>query len=234
MKGRLIPTSASLSFLRSQAPIAPREIVRAGIGACLGILITALVCTLWLGAPGVAPLLIAPMGASAVLLFAIPASPLAQPYAMIGGHLLAALVGVTCAKFVPVPMLAAALAVAGAVAAMAICRCVHPPSGAVALTAVIGGPHVLAAGYGFAIVPVLLNSVLLVLAALAYNNATGLTYPHRAHTPPHPPSPFPVALAKADFEAVLAGYGETLAIGADDLEALFDDLMDRAARRSPR
>jgi CBS domain-containing membrane protein len=221
-----------LSFLRSQAPIAPREIVRASIGACLGILLTALVCTFWLGTSGAAPLLIAPIGASAVLLFAIPASPLAQPHAIIGGNLLSALVGVTCAHFVPLPILAAALAVAGAVAAMAICRCVHPPSGAVALTAVIGGPHIVGSGYGFVLVPVLLNSVLLVLAALAYNNATRRTYPHRAHTPPHPPAPFPVKLAKADFEAVLAGYGETLAIGADDLEALYDDLIDRAAQRN--
>lgn len=225
----------AFSFLHSQAPIAPREIVRAGIGACLGILITAMVSTLWLGSPGAAPLLIAPMGASAVLLFAIPASPLAQPHAIIGGNLIAALVGVTAAHLVPSAVVAAALAVAGAVMVMAACRCIHPPSGAVALTAVIGGPKVLAAGYGFVLVPVLLNSVLLALMALAYNNATRRTYPHRAHpVPPPPVVTIRPQLAKSDFEAAIAGYGETLAIGADDLEALFDDLIDRAQRMSKR
>ncbi len=226
---------STFSFLHSQAPIAPREIVRAGIGACLGILITGLVSTYWLGNLAAAPLLIAPMGASAVLLFAIPASPLAQPHAIIGGNLLAALVGVTAAHLVPIPLAAAALAVAGAVAAMAACRCVHPPSGAVALTAVIGGPHVLAAGYGFVAVPVLLNSVLLALMALLYNNATRHTYPHRAH-PITPPAIVTIRprLTKDDFEAAITGYGETLAIGADDLEALFDDLIDRAQRTSKR
>lgn len=225
----------AFSFLHSQAPIAPREIVRASIGTCLGIIITGLVSTYWFGDPGGALLLIAPIGASAVLLFAIPASPLAQPHAIIGGNLLAAIVGVGVAHLVPIPFLAAALAVAGAVAAMAACRCIHPPSGAVALTAVIGGPHVLAAGYGFVAVPVLLNSVLLVLVGLAYNNATRRTYPHRAHPVPHPVQiPVPLRLTANDFEAVIAHYGEPLDIGAEDLEALFDTLVDRAQRMNRR
>ena len=80
-----------------------------------------------------APLLIAPMGASAILLFAVPASPLAQPWPVIGGHMVAALVGVTIAHLVGTPMLAAPLAVALSFGAMTIFRCVHPPSGAIAL-----------------------------------------------------------------------------------------------------
>ncbi|WP_404712985.1 HPP family protein [Sphingomonas sp. MMS24-J13] len=221
----------ALSFLQSQSRNAPREIARASIGACLGILLTGLVSSWWFGSPVAAPLLIAPMGASAVLLFGLPASPLAQPHAIIGGNLLAALIGVSIAKLVPFPLPAAALAVAAAIAAMVACRCAHPPSGAVALTAVLGGPHILAAGFGFVFVPVLLESVLLTLAALVYNNATQRSYPHRAHPAPHPGEiAMPVRLAANDFEAVIADYGEPLDIGAEDLEALFDMLVDRAQK----
>jgi CBS domain-containing membrane protein len=84
-------------------------------------------------------------------------------------------------------------------------------------------------------VPVLRNSVLLVLAGLAYNNATGRTYPHRAPMAPHPrPVTISAQLTKTDFEAAIADYGETLAIGADDLAAYYDDPIDRAGRMSGR
>lgn len=64
------------------------------------------------------PLLVAPMGASAVLLFAVPASPLAQPWSIIGGNLVSATIGVTCANVIGDPTLAAALAVALAICGM--------------------------------------------------------------------------------------------------------------------
>lgn len=219
------------SFLHSgQVPIAGREIVRASLGACLGIAATGFLSSLWFGHDD-ALVLIPPMGASAVLLLGVPASPFAQPAAVIGGNLLAALIGVTCAQFVPMPLAAAALAVAGTMAAMAACRCVHPPSGAIALVAVLGGPAVRAAGYGFVLMPVLLNTMLLVAMAVVYNRATGRTYPHRAHAPVQPHGPrAPVRLGKADFEAAIADYGETLVIDADDLERLFEDLQARAGQ----
>src|SRR5258706_10586585 len=93
------------------------------------------------------PLLVAPMGASAVLLFAVPASPLAQPWSIIGGNLVSATVGVACAALIGNPVHAAALAVAVAVGAMFALRCIHPPSGAVALTAGLGGPAGHAMGF---------------------------------------------------------------------------------------
>jgi CBS domain-containing membrane protein len=82
-------------------------------------------------------LLVAPMGASAVLLFAVPASPLAQPWSIVGGNLVSATVGVACATWISDLVDAAALAIALAICAMFALRCVHPPSGAVALTAVL-------------------------------------------------------------------------------------------------
>jgi CBS domain-containing membrane protein len=207
--------------------------LRGSIGALLGIALTGLVSTAWLGSTDDLPLLIAPMGASAVLLFSVPASPLAQPWSIIEGNLVAALIGVAAAHSIGSPLIAAAVAVGAALAAMSLLRCVHPPSGAVALTAVLGGPHIAALGYGFILVPVGLNSLLLTLAAIAYNNATGRSYPHHAHVPVHPHPPLTqLTLNPAELDEVLADYGETIDINRDDLAALFQELLGRVRRQS--
>jgi CBS domain-containing membrane protein len=216
-------------FLPQQLPAGHGERLRAAFGAFLGIAITGLVSTAWLGPVAGMPLLIAPMGASAVLLFGVPASPLAQPWSIMGGNLVAALIGVACAHLVTSPLIAAAAALGLALAAMSLLRCVHPPGGAVALTAVLGGPHVTAFGYEFALVPVALNSLLLTLVAIAYNNATGHSYPHRAHGPAHPHPPVTrLSVSQAEIDEVLADYGDTIDISRDDLEALFQELLGRA------
>jgi CBS domain-containing membrane protein len=208
------------------------ERVRATLGTLIGLIITGAVATAAMHATGTLPLLIAPIGASAVLLFGVPASPLAQPWSILGGNLVSALIGVAAAQAIAAPLPAVAVAVGASFAAMSLLRCVHPPSGAVAAMAVLGGPQVLAAGYGFVAMPVLLNSGLLVLAALLYNNATGLSYPHHAHAPlhPHPPAR-PVVLTDEDFDAVLADYGEALDIRRDDLKQLYVELIGRAEER---
>lgn len=219
---RLIPEPWAMGY---------KERLRASIGAFLGIGVTGLVCTAWAGNPGGSPLLLAPMGASAVLLFALPASPLAQPWSIIGGNLVAALIGVTLAQLIHTPLLAATLAVALAMGLMTVMRCVHPPSGAIALIAVLGGPKVLEAGYSFVLVPVLLNSVLLTLAALAFNNATGKSYPHVPHRPAEPQlAPPTLHLTAEDIDEALTAYGEALDISRADLEVLFEDLLRRAQR----
>lgn len=214
-------------FLSHQPSTPRREVVRAALGVALGLGVTALLSTASASAAWSAPLLVAPMGASAVLLFAVPASPLAQPHAFLGGNLLAALIGVTAAKLLPFPIAAAPLAVAITVAAMALCRCIHPPSGAVALVAVLGGPHVLASGYMFVVSPVMLNSLMLFLAALAWNNFTGRSYPHVAHPVAIPVPTIPAPVSLADCEAVIAAYGETLSIEPTDLKVLHEALSRR-------
>ena len=211
---------------------------RSCCGALLGILVTALASRLVLGPAGAAPLLIAPMGASAVLLFAVPASPLAQPWSIIGGNLVAALIGVTCALWIGDPFQAAALAVAGAIGAMFALRCLHPPSGAVALTAVLGGPAVHDLGYGFLLVPVGLNSLLLLLVALLFNNLTRHRYPHVAQvshanihqTADRKPSDR-LGFIPADIDDVLKEYRELIDIDRDDLEKLFLQTEMHAYRR---
>lgn len=216
------------AFLPAQRSGDRREIARAGLGAGIGIALTGLISTSLVGGHA-APLLIAPMGASAVLLFGVPASPLAQPWSIIGGNMVAAVIGVAAAQTFASPTLAAAGAVAGALIAMTLLRCVHPPSGAVALTAVLGGPQVAAMGFGFVAVPVAVNTLVLTLVALAYNNATGRSYPHHAHPPAHPQvAAERLQLSDADFDAVLADYGEALDIGREDLAVLFRELAARA------
>ena len=137
------------------------------IGAALGMAVTWLVCD-WL-LDGTAPLVVMSMGASAVLLFATPNSPLAQPVPVIAAHFVGALVGIASAKLINNTALA--LGVAVGVTAGVIIRfgITHPPSGGTALTAVIGGDAVTDLGFEFIWRPVLLNAVLLVLLAIAIN-----------------------------------------------------------------
>ncbi|WAJ29809.1 HPP family protein [Antarcticirhabdus aurantiaca] len=213
-------------FLPDLVSVSRREQLRASIGAGVGILGTAVVSRTALGeAPGL-PFLVAPMGASAVLLFAVPASPLAQPWSILGGNLVASLVGVTVARLVPDPGLAAALAITLAIAIMMALRCLHPPSGAVALTAVLGGEGIRALGYGFVVWPILANSALMLGAALLFNNATGRRYPHAAPSAPvergtaDPPPTARLGFTSADLDAVLAEFDQVIDVDRSDLEAI--------------
>ena len=115
------------------------------------------------------------MGSSAVLLFSVPHSALSQPWPLVGGHVCSALVGVACAMFLGTSFLSAGLAVGVAVLIMQLTRCTHPPAGATALAAVIGGDAVTDLGWFFVLKPVLLNALLLLLAALLFN------WPRRSH-----------------------------------------------------
>ncbi|WP_429341439.1 HPP family protein [Paraburkholderia sp. GAS42] len=216
------------------------ERMRACVGALLGIGFTGTVMHLLLGPVGSNPLLVAPMGASAVLLFAVPSSPLAQPWSIIGGNLVSATVGVLCAQWIADPVVASALAVSLAICAMFALRCVHPPSGAVALTAVLGGPAVHALGYGFVLAPIAMQSAALLSAALVYHAITGHRYPHAAHVV-HIRSGTDAATAseqtrggvtRADIEAVLNRRGELLAIDPDDLESLLREAEMRTYART--
>lgn len=113
------------------------------------------------------------MGASAVLLFAVPHGALSQPWALFGGHLISAFVGVTCQKLFPNELWTGALAVGLAVGAMHYLRCIHPPGGATALAAVMGGPLIFELGYHYLVMPVLINIVALLLMALLFNGLFG-------------------------------------------------------------
>lgn len=222
-------------FLPAPLAIGWRERLRACCGAILGIFIAG--CLMQYGWPEGGPLhlplLMAPLGASAVLLFAVPTSPLAQPWPVLGGNVLAALVGITCARWFGDPLVAAALALGLAIAVMFLLRCVHPPAGAVALTAVLGGPSVHAAGYDFALLPVGINSFLLLLVALIYHAATRHSYPHAPAKTKSGESPagHGAGFTAADLDAVLKTRDEMFDIDRDDLEALLHEAEMLAYRR---
>ena len=232
------PPSWLLSLLPAKTSVSRAELVRSCAGALLGILMTGLVSAQVLGPTAAAVWLMAPMGASAVLLFGVPASPLAQPWSIVGGNLVAALIGVSCSQLIGAPVVAAAAAIFLAIAAMFALHCLHPPSGAVALTAVLGGAQVHEAGYGFVIAPVGLNTALLVVVALLYNNLTGRRYPHPQQVgvqhPHHTADVAPserLGFSSEDLLAVLKDYNQVLDVSADDLEALFHQIEMRAFSR---
>jgi CBS domain-containing membrane protein len=187
-------TRAWLSSLQP-GPIGYRRIdfLRGGLGALLGIALAALTARVIPGGSETLPFIVAPMGAAAVLLFAAPASPLAQPWALVVGNVSSTVVGVTAGKLIPDVTLAAAAAVGGAIAVMMLLRCVHPPGGACALFAAVGGAAVAQQGYAFAALPVGVNTVVLLVVSALVNNLTGRPYPHvpepappRAGTDPAP------------------------------------------------
>ena len=141
------------------------------ISACGGFIGIFLVVTLsnWLMGAAQAVYIIPSMGASAVLLFAAPHSPLAQPWNVFGGHLVSALVGVICAQFIPLAGVAAAASVGLAIGAMYYLRCMHPPGGATALAAVIGGAQIHVLGFEYLLTPVLVNTITILSVALLFN-----------------------------------------------------------------
>src|SRR5512139_361945 len=88
------------------------------------------------------PWIAASMGASAVILFALSSSPLAQPWAFAGSHLISATVGVACVLWIGDPVWAAAVSLALTIMLMYLTHTVHPPGGASALLPIVAAEHV--------------------------------------------------------------------------------------------
>ncbi|OYY62084.1 MAG: hypothetical protein B7Y51_09100 [Burkholderiales bacterium 28-67-8] len=212
-----------------------RERARDVTGAVLGLLLTGGLSwwawgaeSIWLGAP---------MGASAVLLFAVPSSPLAQPWPVVMGNFMAALVGVLVYRSLGATPLSAALAGGLALALMFPMRCVHPPGGAVAITAVVGGTAVHALGFGFALAPIALNSTVLVACALLWRRLT------HNHVAPHPvvhanrhrtsdAAPQDrIGMTTADLDAALRSFNELLDIDSESLEQVLRQAQGLAWQR---
>ncbi len=209
------------------------------LGALIGICITGFVCAVMMGNSDHLPLIVAPIGASAVLLFAVPASPLAQPWPIIGGNTISAIVGVVISYLIDDPMLAVGLAVSLAILVMSLTRSLHPPGGAAALTAVIGGAAVAKAGFLFPFIPVALNSIILVCLGLAFHKLARRQYPHRpsvAVVNPHKTNDAPptlrVGFDKGDIDAALSDLHETLDISPGDIDTLLRQVEMRALLRT--
>jgi CBS domain-containing membrane protein len=217
------PMNATLRAMFWPPPmtVTLRERARMVAGALIGILATAWLCHAFELPPRLT-WIVAPMGASAVLLFCVPTSPLAQPWAVVGGNTVSALVGVACVHLVPAsPDLVAATAVAMAIAAMLALRCLHPPGGATALLMAVNGVTSAQA----ALVPVLVNSVVLTTAAWLFHALTRHPYPHRM--PPASPSP----ATEEALDAVLARYNQILDVDREELRELIDTTQRLAHAR---
>ena len=116
-------------------------------------------------------MIIGSFGASAVLIYGAIKSPLAQPRNLMGGHVFSAVIGVACYQFFdPYMWLASSVAVATAIAFMHATKTLHPPGGATALIAVIGSDKIHDLGYFYAIVPVGLGALVMLVIAVMVNN----------------------------------------------------------------
>ncbi|MBU0680790.1 MAG: HPP family protein [Proteobacteria bacterium] len=155
---------------KSPPMVSPAEIVWSWIGAFLGIAAVAGIHYHLLGETALI-MVIGSFGASAVLIYGSLKSPFAQPRNLIGGHVISAVIGVACYQiFTPFMLLAAAVAVATAIAAMHATKTLHPPGGATALIAVIGGDQITQLGYLYAVIPVGSGALIMLLIALIVNN----------------------------------------------------------------
>lgn len=210
--------------------VSEREHWISGVGGTLGIFLVWWICNLVLEDMG-AILIASSMGSTAVLLFAAPHGALSQPWAVFGGHMVSALIGVTCMKWLGHdPMLAASLAVGLSIIAMYSLRCLHPPGGATALAAVLGGETVHAMGYAFVLSPVMLNTLIMLAVAVAYNYPFAWRrYPqiwHRktveaASAPPHLHAEEKAMIPHSDLVYALSQLDTFIDVSEEDLQRIY-------------
>ncbi|KIF60472.1 HPP family protein [Pseudomonas fluorescens] len=209
----------------------PTEWSRAAIGMALGTLFSVWACSQVFGIE-VAYHLIGPLGASAVLLFAVSSGALAQPWSIIGGYLCAGVVALLVAHVLGRTLGSACLAAGIALILMCWLRCLHPPAGAVALTMVLADPMTIAMDWK-ALEPVMLSAACLLLAALAYNNLTRIRYPKRPAEPAPAVAPVDIqAITAEDLKRALADMEAFIDVTPEDLEQLIHAGELHAKRRS--
>ena len=173
--------------------------------------------------------IVASMGASAFLLFVLPSSPMAQPWAVIGGSCVSAFVGVICTNYIHELAFLIPLSVGIAILAMFSLRCLHAPAAALAILIPLSG----ITDFHFVLFPVLGNAVLLVVCAILYNSLTGKPYPH---LPKKLINSSPVVkrenqIEDEEIDAVLARYNQVLDISKADLANLISQVEHGAYQK---
>ncbi len=218
------------------ATFSVQEASRSAFAALLGLTLTAaLTAGFWQGTQTL--LLVTPVAASSVILFALPHSPLGHPWPLLGGSLFAAAIGLVCAAAIPIPLAAGLVAVPVTLFAMARLRCMHPPAGAQALLFAMSGHEFLHKGFLTALAPLAVNLTALLLGALIFNNLVqGRRYGFvAAATPQRTADPSPLrrtGLMDEDLHFALSRLDTYLDISAADLVAVYDAATAHAFQRS--
>lgn len=221
-----------LSFKPHVSQTSVAEKLRSGLAGGTAILLLTLALH-YLPQTGFPLLIVASMAASATLLYATPHSPLAQPWNLVGGHLVSALAGVVCGMLIPEPTLAAGAAVGSAIMLMEFLSCLHPPSAATALMMVLGSSQFHEMNWHWAIAIVAINVGISLLLALTINNLLpGRTYPmHAIHRQPPPkPAPF-IAIEQTDFEWALKQMDSEFDVSEEDLVEIYRLALQQARTR---
>lgn len=211
-------------FVPDPGAVSSKERWRAATEAAAATLIVVVLSNWLIPSP---PFVLAAVGASAVLVFALPASPLAQPWPVVGSYVIGAAAGIMMGQAIPSVPLAAALGVGLATLGMLWLRCLHPPGGAVALIALMGNQGG-AFGWPFLLLPTLANALMIVVAALVLNNLMGRHYPRRAQAPNLKPL-MRLGLQHEDLERALEDFARPVAVSGEELDEILI-LAERHAR----
>lgn len=204
------------------------DLARAGGGAGLGLLLAGVA----LHGVGLG-WLIAPFGASAVLVFAVPNSPLAQPWSVVVGNSASALVVLAVLAALPTQDWVVPLAVALAIVTMLALRALHPPGGAVALLVALD----VGANGAATLATIAVGSALLVGLGVLWNHAVGRVYPFRqpsrpgTHGTTDPAPEARIGLDPAELATILADYHQSANLGVADLARLVGAAEQAAAAR---
>ena len=220
------------SLLPHIAPVPLTEKMRSGLAGGTAIFLLALALK-YLPQDTYPLLMLGSMAASAVLLFAVPHSPLAQPWNLIGGHMVSAIGGWICLLLIHDPVIAAGVSVGMAIFLMHYLHCLHPPGAATALTLVLGSAQFQSMGWKWVMLVIIINAgISLVLALLINNMLPGRRYPMQ-HTPQPPPKPVPfIALEQEDLELALVQMGGVIDVSEEDLAQIYEFALHNAQVRN--
>ena len=218
-------------------PVASRaswkELIRSCIGAGLGLALAGMLVGMVDHFLPHALFLFAPLGATAVLVFAVPSSPLAQPWNCVVGNTAPALYSLLLLWAFPTlsQTSMAALAVAGAIAIMLALRALHPPGGAVALLTVLSAEQLLPMGW-YLLVPMAALSAVLVAVGVLYHRACGRPYLHQPHQVAKAQRPATrLALSEQDLEQLLQRFDQSNNLSPEDLGVMLAAAEEDAIKR---
>lgn len=209
-------------LLLDTASVSWRERFRSALGVIFGLFAVIMFGLLFTSQGYGSTWIVGSMGASAFLLFVLPSSPMAQPWAVIGGSCVSAFIGIACSRLIPDSLILIPMSVGLAILTMFTLRCLHAPAAALALLM----PLNRLVDFNFVLFPVLGNSVLLVMCAVIYNSLTGKPYPHYSKSllDSSPQQKRGHIVEEEEINSVLNRYNEVLDINKSDLANLISQV----------